>query len=77
LLLQFAPCVTRPVTALAPPDYKALHPIGAAPVIADGNLVLGAPSGFKALEFELHQAREAYETARTTSRVRASFGPNW
>jgi hypothetical protein len=33
-----------PVTALAPPDYKALHPIGAAPVIADCNLVLGAPS---------------------------------
>src|SRR6266567_3645196 len=32
------------VTALAPPDYKALHPIGAAPVITDGNLVL-AESG--------------------------------
>jgi glutathione S-transferase len=33
-----------PVTVLAPPDYKALHPIGAAPVITDGNLVL-AESG--------------------------------
>ena len=32
------------VTMLAPPDYKALHPIGAAPVIADGDLVL-AESG--------------------------------
>jgi glutathione S-transferase len=32
------------VTMLAPPDYKALHPIGAAPVITDGNLVL-AESG--------------------------------
>ena len=29
---------------LAPPDYKALHPIGAAPVITDGKLVL-AESG--------------------------------
>jgi glutathione S-transferase len=33
-----------PVTVLAPPDYKALHPIGAAPVITDGSLVL-AESG--------------------------------
>ncbi len=31
-------------TMLAPPDYKALHPIGAAPVITDGELVL-AESG--------------------------------
>jgi glutathione S-transferase len=29
---------------LAPPEYKALHPIGAAPVITDGNFVL-AESG--------------------------------
>ena len=27
-------------TMLAPPDYKALHPIGAAPVITDGDVVL-------------------------------------
>ena len=33
-----------PVTMLAPPDYKALHPIGAPPVITDGGLVL-AESG--------------------------------
>jgi glutathione S-transferase len=26
---------------LAPPDYKALHPVGTAPVITDGDLVLG------------------------------------
>ena len=32
------------VTMLAPPDYKALHPIGAAPVITDSDLVL-AESG--------------------------------
>ncbi|HZP45790.1 MAG TPA: glutathione S-transferase family protein [Candidatus Binataceae bacterium] len=30
-----------PVTRLAPPDYKALHPFGTAPVITDGDLVLG------------------------------------
>ena len=29
-----------PVTILAPPEYRALHPIGAAPVITDGDLVL-------------------------------------
>ena len=32
------------VTRLAPPEYKALHPIGAAPVITDGDVVL-AESG--------------------------------
>jgi glutathione S-transferase len=32
------------VTMLAPPDYKALHPIGSAPVVTDGDLVL-AESG--------------------------------
>jgi glutathione S-transferase len=31
-------------TMLAPPDYKALHPLGAAPVISDGDVVL-AESG--------------------------------
>jgi glutathione S-transferase len=30
-----------PTTRLAPPEYKALHPIGTAPVITDGELVLG------------------------------------
>jgi glutathione S-transferase len=33
-----------PVTRLAPPELKALHPSGAAPVITDGDLVL-AESG--------------------------------
>src|SRR3954452_66527 len=33
-----------PVSMLAPADYKALHPIGAAPVLTDGGLVL-AESG--------------------------------
>ena len=30
-----------PLTRLAPPEYKALHPIGTAPVISDGDRVLG------------------------------------
>jgi glutathione S-transferase len=30
-----------PVSRLAPADYKALHPFGTAPVITDGDLVLG------------------------------------
>jgi len=33
-----------PVTILAPPEYKALHPAGTAPVIEDGDVVL-AESG--------------------------------
>ena len=30
-----------PTTRLAPPEYKALHPIGTAPVINDGGVVIG------------------------------------
>jgi glutathione S-transferase len=38
-------CYARdPVTILAPANFKALHPLGAAPVITDGSLVL-AESG--------------------------------
>jgi glutathione S-transferase len=29
-----------PVTRLGPPEYKALHPLGTAPIITDGDLVL-------------------------------------
>lgn len=29
-----------PVTRLAPPEYKALHPLGTAPIITDGETVL-------------------------------------
>ena len=29
-----------PVSNLAPPDYKALHPLGKAPVVSDGDLML-------------------------------------
>jgi glutathione S-transferase len=35
-------CYERdPATRLAPPEYKALHPIGTAPVITDGDVVIG------------------------------------
>jgi glutathione S-transferase len=38
-------CYSRdPVTMLAPAEYKALHPVGSAPVITEGHLVL-AESG--------------------------------
>lgn len=38
-------CYARdPVTRLAPPEYKALHPIGTAPVMTDGDVLL-AESG--------------------------------
>ncbi len=30
-----------PVSRFAPPEYRALHPFGTAPVITDGDLVLG------------------------------------
>ncbi len=29
-----------PVTQLAPPEYKALHPVGTAPIITDGDVVM-------------------------------------
>lgn len=34
-------CYEREKSGSAPPDYKALHPFGTAPVISDGDLVLG------------------------------------
>lgn len=38
-------CYARdPATMLAPPEYRALHPIGTAPVITDGDIAL-AESG--------------------------------
>ena len=30
-----------PVTRLAPPEYKALHPMGTAPVVTDGDVTFG------------------------------------
>lgn len=42
-----------PVTRLAPAEYRALHPIGTAPVIADGNLVLGESAAI--IDYIIHQ----------------------
>lgn len=42
-----------PVTRLAPPDYKALHPFGAAPVITDGDLVLSESGAI--IEYIIHR----------------------
>jgi glutathione S-transferase len=38
---QFLRYERDPVSRLAPPNYKALHPFGTAPVITDDNFVLG------------------------------------
>jgi glutathione S-transferase len=38
---EFSKYDRDPVTRLAPAEYKALHPFGTAPVITDGDLVLG------------------------------------
>lgn len=42
-----------PVTRLAPPEYKALHPIGTAPIITDGDLVL--PESGAIIEYVIHR----------------------
>jgi glutathione S-transferase len=41
-----------PVTRLAPPEYKALHPFGTAPVIDDGDLRLGESGAI--IEYLIH-----------------------
>lgn len=42
-----------PVTRLAPAEYRALHPIGTAPVITDGDLVLGESAAI--IDYIIHQ----------------------
>src|SRR5262249_12720241 len=39
---------------LAPPDYKSLHPLGAAPVITDGDLVLAESAAVVAYLIHTH-----------------------
>ncbi len=41
------------VTRLAPAEYRALHPIGTAPVITDGDLVLGESAAI--VDYIIHQ----------------------
>lgn len=42
-----------PVTRLAPDEYKALHPIGTAPVIRDGDTLLGESGAI--IEYIIHR----------------------
>ena len=42
-----------PVTRLGPPEYKALHPLGTAPIITDGDLVL--PESGAIIEYIIHR----------------------
>lgn len=42
-----------PVTRLAPPEYSALHPAGTAPVITDGDFVLGESAAI--VEYIIHR----------------------
>ena len=59
------------VTMLAPADYKALHPIGAAPVITDGGLVL-AESG-AVVEYIIAKYGNARLTLSSSHRDFAQF----
>ena len=48
-------CYDRePTTKLAPPEYKALHPVGAAPVITEGDLVLAESGAIVSYIIEKH-----------------------
>ncbi len=42
-----------PVTRLGPPEYKALHPLGTAPIITDGDLIL--PESGAIIEYVIHK----------------------
>jgi len=45
-----------PVTRLSPPELKALHPLGAAPVIEDGDLLLAESAAIVEYIIETHGA---------------------
>ena len=62
-----------PTTHLAPADYKALHPMGIAPVITDGALVL-AESG-AILEYVIAKYGNGRLDERETERVRVFRAP--
>jgi len=40
LAYELRHCTRDPVTLLSPPELKALHPLGAAPLVEDGDLLL-------------------------------------
>jgi glutathione S-transferase len=43
-----------PVTRLGPPEYKALHPLGTAPIISDGDIVLAESAAIMAYIMAKH-----------------------
>ena len=51
------------VTRLAPPEYKALHPFGTAPVITDGKVVLSESGAI--IEYIIQTARAGSPCRRT------------
>ncbi len=46
-----------PVSRSAPPEYKALHPFGTAPVITDGDVVLGESNAIAEYLMARHSGR--------------------
>ena len=63
-------CYDRNKTdVLAPPEYKALHPMGTAPVITDGDLVLGESGAI--VEYILAKHGPAADARAGRSRLRA------
>jgi glutathione S-transferase len=58
-------------TMLAPPDYKALHPIGAAPVITDGDVVLAESAAV--VDYIIAKYGQGRLTLRTDDPGFASF----
>jgi len=47
-----------PVTMLAPAEYKAIHPMGTAPVVRDGDVVLGESGAIVQYLVDKHGGRE-------------------
>ena len=63
-------------TGLAPPEYKALHPFGTAPVIADGDLVLGESGAivYSVLRYKPQRSRYCHHPSTKISGPPTSLG---
>ena len=51
---------------LAPPEYRALHPIGTAPVITDGDVVLAESGAMRRLHHRETRQRPSRAAARSS-----------
>jgi glutathione S-transferase len=58
---------------LAPPEYKALHPMGIAPVISDGDLVLGESGAVVEYIVQTHGAQSGDERRLVLTRRDQGF----